>query len=143
VGDEQDTREALMLAAAGSHKRVLLLDDETSILLPMARYFRGLGCNVDVAREPEEAEALVLHRCYDLAILDLCLTRFGGTEGLEVLREIRRLDRKTRVILLSAYISSEVEEEAWALGADGVLRKPQPLPELAQLALALMGTSRD
>jgi CheY-like chemotaxis protein len=131
-----------LMLAAGAHKRVLLLDDETSILLPMARYFRGLGCNVDVAREPEEAEALVLHRRYDLAILDLCLTRFGGTEGLEVLREIRRSDRGTRVILLSAYISSEVEEEAWALGADGVLRKPQPLPELAQLALALMGTSR-
>jgi len=121
-------------------KQVLLLDDEAAVLMPTARYFRGLGCTVDVAREPEEAEALVLHRHYDLAILDLCVTRFGGTEGLEVLREIRRRDHHTSVIVLSAYISAEVEEEAIALGADSVLRKPQPLPDLAHLAFALMGT---
>jgi CheY-like chemotaxis protein len=121
-------------------KQVLLLDDEAAVLMPTARYFRGLGCTVDVAREPEEAEALVLHRHYDLAILDLCVTRFGGTEGLEVLREIRRRDHRTSVIVLSAYISAEVEEEAIALGADSVLRKPQPLPDLAHLAFALMGT---
>lgn len=124
-------------------KRVLLLDDEEAVLVPTARYFRGLGCAVDVAREPEEAEALVHHRRYDLAILDLRVTRFGGTEGLEVLREIRRRDQKTSVILLSAYISPEVEEEARNLGADGMLRKPQPLPDLAHLAFALMGTPRE
>ena len=124
-------------------RHVLLLDDEAAVLLPTARYLRGLGCTVDEAREPEEARALVLHRRYDLAILDLCVTRFGGTEGLEVLREIRRRDHRTSVILLSAYISPEVEDEAKALGADGVLRKPQPLPELAHLAFALMGTAGD
>ena len=128
-------------SAPGKH--VLLLDDEEAVLLPTARYFRSLGCTVDVAREPEEAEALVSHRHYDLAILDLRVTRFGGTEGLEVLREIRRRDHVTSVIVLSAYISPEVEEEARALGADSVLRKPQPLPDLAHLAFALMGAASD
>jgi two-component system response regulator HydG len=122
-------------------RHVLLLDDEEAILLPTARYFRSLGCTVDMAREPEEAEALVSHRRYDLAILDLRVTRFGGTEGLEVLREIRRRHHKTSVIILSAYVSPEVEEEARALGADSVIRKPQPLPDLAHLAFALMGVT--
>jgi hypothetical protein len=36
-----------------------------------------------------------------------------------------------------------VEEEAKSLGADGMLRKPQPLPDLAHLAFALMGTPRE
>jgi CheY-like chemotaxis protein len=125
-----------------SAKRILLLDDEEAILLPTAKYFRGLGCTVDMAREPEEAEALISHRRYDLVILDLRVTRFGGAEGLEVLREIRRRDHGTSVIVLSAYISAEVEEEARALGADGVLRKPQPLPDIAHLAFALMGMPR-
>ena len=125
-----------------SRKYVLLLDDEEAILLPTARYFRSLGCSVDVTREAEEAEALVSHRRYDLAILDLRVTRFGGTEGLEVLREIRRRDHATSVIVLSAYVSPEVEAEAWALGADSVLRKPQPLPDLAHLAFALMEAGR-
>ena len=131
-----------MTDAGVSAKRILLLDDEEAILLPTAKYFRGLGCTVDMAREPEEAEALISHRRYDLVILDLRVTRFGGAEGLEVLREIRRRDHGTSVIVLSAYISAEVEEEARALGADGVLRKPQPLPDLAHLAFALMGMPR-
>jgi len=122
-------------------KRVLLLDDEDAILVPTARYFRALGCTVDIAREPEEAEAFISRGHYDLAIIDLRVTRFGGTEGLEVLRSIRRLDRATKVIVLSAYISHEAEVEARALGADGVLRKPQLLPDLAHLAFALMGAS--
>jgi CheY-like chemotaxis protein len=122
-----------------STRHVLLLDDEEAVLLPTARYFRTMGCTVDMAREPEEAEALVNHRRYDLAILDLRVTRFGGTEGLEVLREIRRRDHGTSVIVLSAYISPEVQAEAEALGADSVLGKPQPLPDLAHLAFALMG----
>jgi CheY-like chemotaxis protein len=132
-----------MRNALTSAKQVLLLDDEEAILLPTARYFRSLGCTVDMAREPEEAEALVNYRRYDLAILDLRVTRFGGTEGLEVLREIRRRDHSTSVIVLSAYISAEVEEEARALGADSVIRKPQPLPDLAHLAFALMGTASE
>jgi two-component system response regulator RegA len=128
--------------SAASARRVLLLDDEEAILLPTAKYFRTLGCTVDIAREAEEAEALISHRRYDLAILDLRVTRYGGTEGLEVLREIRRRDHATRVILLSGYVSSEVEAEARALGADSVLPKPQPLPHLAHLAFVLMGGSR-
>jgi len=112
------------------------------VLVPTAHYFRSLGCTVDVAREAEEAEALISHRRYDLAILDVRVTRYGGTEGLDVLREIRRRDHHTTVIVLSAYISADVEAEARALGAGGVLRKPHPLPDLAHLALALMQAPR-
>lgn len=119
--------------------RILLLDDETPILIPMARYFTKLGFTVDMASEAEEAEALISHRRYDLAILDLRLTKFSDSAGLTVLQEIRKRDHQTSVIILSAYASQAVEEEAARLGADAVLRKPQPLPELAQIALALMG----
>jgi hypothetical protein len=44
------------------------------------------------------------------------------------------------VTVLSAYISYEVELEAWALGADSVLCKPQPLPGCA--AAFSMGCKR-
>ena len=120
-------------------RRILLLDDETAILAPMARYFQKLDFTVDIASEAEEAEALIAHRHYDLAILDLRLTKFSDAAGLDVLRELRRRDPSTSVVILSAYASREAEEEAVRLGADAVLRKPQPLPNLAQLALALIG----
>jgi DNA-binding response OmpR family regulator len=118
-------------------RQLLLLDDEEAILVPTAKYFRGRGWTVDVAREAEEGEALISHRHYDLAILDVRVTRFGGTGGLELLREIRRRDHHTGVIVLSAYLSPAMETEARALGAAAVLRKPQSLPDLAHLALTI------
>jgi len=125
-------------AMAAGVKQLLLLDDEEAILLPTAKYFRSLGWTVDLAREAEEGEALISHRHYDLAILDVRVTRFGGTGGLELLREIRRRDHGTSVIVLSAYMSTDMEAEARALGAAAVLRKPQSLPDLAHLALTVM-----
>ena len=119
-------------------KRILLLDDERAILVPIARYFQNLGCLVEIAEAAEEAIALIRERSYDLAMLDIRLSRLGGVEGLEVLRELRKGSRRTRVIMLSAYVSPEVEEEALRVGADAVLRKPQPLAELANLAFGLM-----
>jgi len=129
-------------AAAGTPRHVLLLDDEEAILVPTAKYFRSLGWTVDLAREAEEGEALISHRHYDLAILDVRVTRFGGTGGLELLREIRRRDHGTSVIVLSAYVSADMEEEARSLGAAAVLRKPQSLPDLAHLALTVMQARR-
>jgi DNA-binding response OmpR family regulator len=130
--------EAGAVPAAATTKQLLLLDDEEAILLPTAKYFRSLGWTVDLAREAEEGEALISHRHYDLAILDVRVTRFGGTGGLELLREIRRRDHGTSVIVLSAYMSTDMETEARSLGAAAVLRKPQSLPDLAHLALTVM-----
>ncbi len=121
----------------------MLILDEEAILVPTARYFRALGFTVDTAQEPEEAEALVDRQPYDLAILDVRVTRLGQPGGLEVLREIRRRDHETSVIVLGAYISPEVEAEARALGADIVVRKPQPLPDLVQIAYVLIGPRRE
>jgi two-component system, OmpR family, response regulator len=127
------------MRSSTAKKRILLLDDERAILVPIARYFQNLGCLVEIAEAAEEAITLSRDRGYDLAILDIRLSRLGGVEGLEVLRELRKRDRRTRVIMLSAYVSPEVEEEALRVGADAVLRKPQPLADLAKLAFGLMG----
>jgi DNA-binding response OmpR family regulator len=116
--------------------RLLLLDDEDAIRVPVSRYFRNMGWSVVAAQEPEEAEALLEHRRFDLVILDLWVTRFG-TEGLEVLRSLRKRDPWTPVIVMSAHVTEEVEAEARSCGADAVLRKPLPLPDVAQVAIAL------
>src|SRR5687768_14568848 len=105
----------------------------------MARYFGRLGCTTDVAAEAEEAAALVTYRRYDLAILDLRLTPWGGREGLDIVAEIRRCNPGTVIVVLSAWIDEQTEEEARRRGADAVLRKPQPLGGLARAAFALLG----
>src|SRR5690348_14117612 len=121
-------------------KNVLLVDDDASLLVPMARYFKRLACLVRAAREREEAEALLEHLLFDLVILDLALTPYG-VEGLDILREIRYGSMRTPVVILSALVTPELEAEALRRGADAVLAKPVPMKELARIALPLMGES--
>src|SRR5258708_4185212 len=71
------------MSSAIAKKRILLLDDERAILVPIARYFQNLGCCVEIAEGADEAIALIRERGYDLAILDVRLSRLGGVEGLE------------------------------------------------------------
>jgi DNA-binding response OmpR family regulator len=119
--------------------RILVVDDEESIAFALQRYFRARGLEVDCAGELEEAQALLVNDRYSLVIADLRLTGVHGAEGLEVLSFVREHAPWTRTILLTAYGSDELESEALRRGADAVLRKPKPLPDLAQVVFSLVG----
>lgn len=119
-------------------QRILVVDDEDSILFAVHRYFVRAGCTVDCAQELEEAEALAAHNRYDLVIADLSLSEHGSTEGLEVLRYVRRAQPRARIILLTAYGSPAIEKEAFRRGCDAFLHKPQPLDEIARIAVELI-----
>jgi CheY-like chemotaxis protein len=121
--------------------KVLVVDDDPAIAMPIARYFQGLGCSADVACEREEAEALAVHRRYDLAILDLHLTSWGGPGGLDVLAEIGEYSPRTAVVVLSGHVTDDTLREAERRGARAVLLKPQPLGELARVAFGFLGTA--
>jgi DNA-binding response OmpR family regulator len=105
----------------------------------MREYFATKGYEVDCARETQEAEALLSANQYALAILDLRLSGTPGAEGLDVIESVRALSPQTRIILLTAYGSREIEAEARRRGADAFLHKPKPLAEVAKIASGLMG----
>ena len=118
--------------------KLLVVDDEESILFAMGDYFRLHGCEVDCAREMEEAEALLAHVRYSAVIADLRLTGIYGTEGLQLISDMRQRCPGTRIILLTAYGSTEIEAEARRRGAHVLLHKPKPLAEIAQIVFALL-----
>jgi CheY-like chemotaxis protein len=118
--------------------RLLIVDDESAIVVPLARYFRSSGYTVVTASEAAEAEAILTYESFDLVILDLSLSQFGP-DGLEVLRSIRARSLDLPVIVLSANIRPELEAQARLLAASAILAKPQPLDELARVATQLMG----
>ena len=121
---------------------LLVVDDEESILFAMGEYFRLRGCEVDCAREAEEAEALLAHRHYSAVVADLRLTGSYGTEGLQLVSDVCRRSRGTRVVLLTAHGSREIEAEALRRGADALLHKPQPLAEVARVVFSLLEKKR-
>jgi DNA-binding response OmpR family regulator len=120
--------------------RILIVDDEELIVQAMRKYFSGLGYAVDAAFELEEAQALLGHYKYDLVIADLRLTGIGGVEGLQIVSDVHQKCASTRVILLSAYGTPEIERESYQRGADAFLHKPKAMMEIAHVAVNLLDT---
>jgi len=120
------------------NKRLLLIDDDDSILFALKRYFEHSGYSVECAKELEEAEALAVCSAYDLVIVDLSLSPEGMNEGLEIVRFVRRNCPTARLIVLTASPAAAIEHEAIRRGAHAFLRKPQPLAAIARTANQLM-----
>lgn len=119
-------------------RRVLVVDDESTILFAMREFLSELGFLVHTASEREEAEALLGNVAYVGVIADLRLLGSDSCEGLEVIAAARERSRDTRIIALSAFTCPELEIEARRHGADAVLRKPRPLSEVASCLVDLL-----
>jgi len=120
-------------------RRLLIIDDEPAIRFALSDYFRECGWVVDAAAEKEEAEALLACTEYAVVIADLRLTGIYGMEGLDIIEWSRHLWPATRVVLLTGYGTPEIEAEARRRGADALLHKPLPLPELERVVAGLTG----
>jgi len=118
--------------------RMLIVDDEESICFSMSEYFGLHGYEVDTARELEEAEKLIESNDYVVAILDLRLGVAHNADGLEITKVLHRRQPETRIVVLTAYGSAEMEDDARRCGADAFLRKPKPLSQVAQVIQGLI-----
>lgn len=118
--------------------RLLVVDDEEAICFSMSEYFSLHGYKVDTASEIEEAEKLLGAASYKVVIQDLRLTMTSNQDGLDMIRMIREHNPQTRIVVLTAYGSPEIEDEARRCGADAFLRKPKPLSQVAQVIQGLI-----
>jgi DNA-binding NtrC family response regulator len=108
----------------------------------MKEYFSHNGFIVDTAKEIEEAEQLLAKGTYKVLIQDLRMGPTQDADGLEIVRLTHEQHPETRIVVLTAYGTPEVENEAKALGADAFLRKPQPLSQVAQVVRGLIESPR-
>lgn len=125
-----------------SMHRMLIVDDEASIRFAMSDYFQVHGYLVDCAGSVEEAESLLRTGPYAVVIADLHLTGMGGMSGIEVVKAVYELHPGTPMIVFSAYRSPEIEAELVQHGVGAFVRKPKPLPDLAQIVIGMMGAGR-
>ena len=107
---------------------ILVVEDERALCETIVRSLRRLAYSVDYCHDGEQALGLLCVERYDLVLLDLNLP---GADGMTVLRTLRKTDRDTRVLILSA--RSEVADKVAGLdaGANDYLTKPFHLDELA------------
>jgi two-component system OmpR family response regulator len=107
--------------------RILVVDDDKSILKLVARVLRDEAYAVDTASTGEEARTLALVNEYDGIILDLQL---GDRHGFEILQELRRHGRHTPILLYSGQADTESIVRGLDAGADDYVVKPVSNAEL-------------
>lgn len=113
-------------------KRILIVDDEPSILLSLSRLLGSDEVVVITCSRIEEAEEAIDRFTFDLVIADIRLSGVYGIEGLELLSYIKKTSPETKVIIMTAYGSEEVKESAHKRGAYHYYEKPIDLGDLAR-----------
>jgi DNA-binding response OmpR family regulator len=109
------------------NERILLVEDDESILLGLEMNLKMEGYQVSLARDGEQAIEAFEETAPDLLILDLMLPEMNG---FEVLRALRRKNSEVPVLVLTARDSQQDKVEGLNLGADDYVTKPFALPEL-------------
>lgn len=106
---------------------ILLVDDDDRFRSRMAQAFEERGYEVQKADGYDTAVAIAGEESTELAIVDL---RMPGKSGLELVRELHRIDPSTRIVVLTGYGSIATALEAVRLGATHYLTKPADVDEL-------------
>lgn len=106
--------------------RVLVADDQSSVLDAIKMLLRTEGFDVDTARSPEIVLESIGLREYDVLLLDLNYARdtTSGAEGIELLQRIRAIDSQVPVIVMSAWGTIDLAVEALRRGARDFIQKP-------------------
>lgn len=107
--------------------KILLVEDEEELSDILSRGLHKCGYAVDAAYDGEEGLDYYNINEYDVIILDLNIPKI---DGLEVLRNIRYEDNKTKILILSARSAIEDRVQGLDMGANDYLTKPFDFLEL-------------
>jgi two-component system nitrogen regulation response regulator GlnG len=119
--------------------KLLVVDDEPAILLAFRRAFHPPEVDVLATGSPEEALALVEQDRPDVVVLDVQLP---GQTGLDLYRQIRRIDSRVPVVFITGNATTDTAIQAMQLGAYEYLVKPLELAPLRQLIARALELSR-
>ena len=122
-------------------RRVLIAEDEESIVASLEFLMRRAGYETRVARDGPAALACLADFAPDLVLLDIMLP---GRSGFDVCKSIRADPAlaATRVLMLTARGSNADEARGVAAGADGYLTKPFATQELVLRVRELLGEAQ-
>ena len=109
---------------------VLVLDDEEIVCTRVKEYLQKKGFQVETYTESQQALNRLAEKSFDVVVTDL---KMNGPTGLDVLRYVRSNSPATEVIIITAYASIEVANEAGIVGSFGVVCKPFQLQEVHRL----------
>lgn len=122
---------------------ILILDDEIIVGKRLAPNLQKHGCDVEIFSDPLLAVKRINERDFDIVVTDL---RMKGMDGLEVLKQVRNKNERTKIIIITGYAMMEIARKAMDLGAFDFIAKPfkpNDLKKIINKAAATLGIDID
>jgi two-component system response regulator PhoP len=118
--------------------RILIVEDDSRLLLQLDQYMQSQGFSVDLADDGEKALYQLKEYDYDLAIIDVGIP---SIDGFEVIQRARASDITCPIIILTARDRWQEKVRGLECGADDYLTKPFVHEELLARVKALIRRS--
>ncbi len=106
---------------------ILLLEDDKLFAQSIEDFLDEEGFCVDIAYDGQEALEKNYEKNYDLYLLDINVPKLNG---LELLKDLRKMQDNTPAIFLTSYKDKDTLKQGFLSGADDYLTKPVDLDEL-------------
>lgn len=120
--------------------RLLVIEDERKVLRSLERGLQAEGYDVVTAATGEAGYQQAMSQPFDCLVLDIMLP---GRDGLQVLADLRRAGKKSRVLILTARDAIEDRVLGLDAGADDYLVKPFAFAELLARLRVLLRRDRE
>ncbi|MBX6352079.1 MAG: response regulator [Thermoflavifilum sp.] len=117
-------------------KQVLIVDDQFGIRVLLQEVLQKEGYTVFQAANGPAALEIAEQQHPDLILLDM---KIPGMDGLEILRQLRRREVPSKVLMMTAYGELDMIQEAMELGALAHFTKPFDIEELRSAVRAHLG----
>ena len=108
---------------------VLLVDDEKDFIEPLGERLKLRDFNVEVATSGKDALKLIKKQEFDVIVLDVLMP---GKDGIETLKDIKKINQLSQVIMLTGHATVETAIEGMKQGAFDYLMKPTETIELIE-----------
>jgi two-component system response regulator RegA len=115
-------------ADARDGRTLLIVDDDERFRMRLMQAFSARGFEVRGAADYQQAVASASNESPELALVDL---RLPGGSGVDLIRELKRLDATTNVVVLTGYGSIATAVESVRAGATTYLTKPVDADQIA------------
>ncbi|MDQ7778586.1 MAG: response regulator [Planctomycetota bacterium] len=120
--------------------KVMVVDDEAIVRESVSEWLAGAEFDVSSAEDGDKALDALKRGGVDAMVLDW---KMPGRDGISVLREVRRTEPQTRVIIVTAYGTVQNAVEALKIGASDYMLKPFEPAELEKVLRRVLGETTE
>lgn len=114
-------------------KRILLADDEESLLLAYQKLLHAPGITIDSIQNVTDAKKMLEKHSYDAAIIDLRLTGTQELDGLEIISGTKKRYPQSKIIAITAYTDNQIKQKVINAGASYLFEKPVSVTLIREL----------